>query len=101
MKKSKRIKMAALIGTIVGVRVSASVAGAQTAESVPATLPSVVYLNNALDSTHRRPRAIEYSDWYARRPLAHRLGSHTMLPLFATEYYLGNKLLNGAGPGGE
>lgn len=90
-----------LIGTIAGASVSASVAGAQTVESVPTTLPSVVYLSSALDSSHRRPRAIEYSDWYARRLLVHRIGSYTMLPLFASEYYLGNKLLNGDGTDGE
>ena len=43
----------------------------------------------------RRTRAVEYSDWYARRLLAHRLASYTMLPLFAVEYPLGRDLLYG------
>lgn len=43
----------------------------------------------------RRARAIEYSDWYARRLLVHRLASYTMLPLFAVEYPLGRDLLYG------
>ena len=43
-----------------------------------------------------RPRAIEYSDWYARRLAIHRIGSYTMLPLFGVEYVLGQRLLNGA-----
>jgi hypothetical protein len=48
------------------------------------------------DTGKRRPRAIEYSDWYARRLEIHRIGSYTMLPLFAAEYVLGNQLLHGA-----
>src|SRR4051812_48754002 len=40
----------------------------------------------------RRPRAIEYSDWYYRRLQIHKWGSYIELPLFAGEYWLGNKL---------
>ncbi len=43
---------------------------------------------------HKRPRAIEVSDAYALRLKIHRYGSYTMLPLFATQYVLGTKLLN-------
>jgi hypothetical protein len=42
----------------------------------------------------RRPRAIAYSEWYGRRLTLHRVGSYAMLPLFAGEYWLGNKLTN-------
>lgn len=42
----------------------------------------------------RRPRAVEYSDWYARRLAVHRVGSYAMLPLFAAEYALGDRLLS-------
>lgn len=42
----------------------------------------------------RRPRAVEYSDWYARRLAVHRAGSYAMLPLFAAEYALGDRLLS-------
>src|SRR5665213_2650132 len=49
----------------------------------------------ASDTPRVRPRAIEYSDWYNTRLTIHRWGSYTMLPLFAGEYYLGNRLLNG------
>jgi len=46
------------------------------------------------DSTrHRRPRAIEVSDAYELRLRIHRYGSYTMLPLFATQYVLGTRLL--------
>lgn len=44
-----------------------------------------------------RARAIEYSDAYYTRLTIHRLGSYTMLPLFAAQYYLGNQLLS-SGP---
>ena len=42
---------------------------------------------------HGRPKAIEVSDSYALRLKIHRYGSYTMLPLFATQYVLGSKLL--------
>src|SRR5579862_5854794 len=48
------------------------------------------------DTVRRRPRAIEYSDWYARRLEIHRIASYTMLPLFGTEYVLGQRLITGA-----
>ena len=47
-----------------------------------------------------RPRAIEYSDAYNTRLTIHRIGSYTMLPLFAAEWYLGDQLLNGTNPPG-
>ncbi len=86
-----------LFGMIAGVFAGASVAGGQRVELLPAT-PAPLVLN---DSTHRRPRVIEYSDWYAKRLMIHRIGSYTMLPLFATEYVLGDKLLNGNGTDAE
>jgi hypothetical protein len=42
----------------------------------------------------RRPRAVEYSDAYGRRLTIHRWGSYVMLPLFATQYTLGSRLLD-------
>ena len=47
------------------------------------------------DTQPRRRHAVEYSDWYARRLTIHRVGSYTMLPLFAAEYVLGNQLIHG------
>ena len=41
----------------------------------------------------RRTHAVEYSDWYARRLAVHRIASYTMLPLFAAEYVLGDRLI--------
>ncbi|HEY4304903.1 MAG TPA: hypothetical protein VGM82_10575 [Gemmatimonadaceae bacterium] len=48
-----------------------------------------------IDTQPRRRHAVEYSDWYARRLTIHRIGSYTMLPLFAAEYVLGNQLIHG------
>lgn len=47
------------------------------------------------DTTRVRHRAVEYSDWYARRLTIHRWGSYVELPLFAGEYVLGQRLING------
>jgi hypothetical protein len=47
----------------------------------------------ATDST--AAQAIQLSDAYYTRLTIHRYASYTELPLFAAEYYLGNKLING------
>jgi hypothetical protein len=48
------------------------------------------------DTTTRsqRPRAIEYSDAYHTRLKIHQIGAYVMLPLFISEYFVGQKLLN-------
>ena len=45
------------------------------------------------DTTRPRPKAIEYSDAYGTRLQIHRIGSYAMLPLFASEYVLGDRLM--------
>jgi hypothetical protein len=50
------------------------------------------------DTVKKRPRPIEYSDAYNTRLTIHRVGSYTMLPLFAAEYALGQNLMNGNSP---
>lgn len=47
-----------------------------------------------------RPHAVEYSDWYYRRLTVHRIASYTMLPMFAAEYYVGDRLLREGNPPG-
>jgi len=42
----------------------------------------------------RRHAAVEYSDWYYRRLRLHKWGSYAELPVFAAEYWLGNKLIS-------
>jgi hypothetical protein len=54
-------------------------------------------LDSALaDTTQgtRRPRAIEYSEAYHTRLKIHQIGAYVMLPLFISEYIIGQKLLN-------
>lgn len=46
----------------------------------------------------RRPLAIEYSDSYYTRLTIHRIGSYTILPLFAAEYSLGQNLIQDVSP---
>ncbi len=48
-----------------------------------------------LDTIPRRRRAVEYSEWYYRRLQVHRWGSWLELPVFGTEYWLGQKLISG------
>jgi hypothetical protein len=42
----------------------------------------------------RRAKAIEYSDWYARRLQIHKIASYATIPLFAGEYYTGETLIS-------
>ena len=44
----------------------------------------------------KRRRAIQYSDAYYTRLQIHRVGSWLELPVFGTEYWLGQKLINDA-----
>lgn len=48
----------------------------------------------------KRRRAIQYSDAYYTRLQIHRIGSWLELPVFGTEYWLGQKLINDAPPAG-
>jgi hypothetical protein len=43
----------------------------------------------------QRRRAVEHSEWYYRRLAIHRLASYTTVPLYVTEYVLGDKLFDG------
>jgi hypothetical protein len=49
----------------------------------------------AADTGDTRPKAIEYSNGYGTRLAIHRYASYAELPLFATEYVLGEKILHG------
>lgn len=62
----------------------------------PATFRGVVGTETrATDTVTQRRRAVEYSDWYYRRLTIHKVASYTTIPLFVTEYVLGNKLFDG------
>jgi len=73
----------------------ATVASLQTPIGVqPAVTTAPIEVSAIDDSTRkRRPRAIEFSRAYEIRLRIHRYGSYTMLPLFATQYVLGSRLL--------
>jgi hypothetical protein len=64
--------------------------GQSTSEATVGARPSA---SATADSTRPRPKAIEYSDAYGTRLQIHRIGSYVMLPLFASEYILGDRLL--------
>ena len=55
--------------------------------------PSVAPAATDSPGVHRRPRAIQYSDWYARRLAIHRVASYALLPLLAAQYYTGTQLM--------
>ena len=101
-------KRLSLFGAGVGMWLGASVARGQntlpapTAQPIGISMQSAGFLNDS-DSVRRRPRpkAIEYSDWYGRRLMIHKIGSYAMLPLFGAEYYLGERLIQGKASGNE
>lgn len=74
----------------------ATAASLQLAPSMQSVLDQTPLGISAIEDSVRksgRPKAIEISDGYALRLKIHRYGSYTMLPLFATQYVLGSKLL--------
>lgn len=46
------------------------------------------------DTQSRRPRAVEHSDFYYTRLTVHRYASYAIVPLFVTEFALGQSLYN-------
>jgi hypothetical protein len=48
-----------------------------------------------------RKRAVEHSDFYYKRLAVHRYASYATLPLFVTEYFLGQSLFNHPGEEGS
>ena len=95
------MKKLLLFGAGAGMFVGASVARGQDTSPVPAAQPTGIVSEK--DSVKPRPRvhAIEYSDAYATRLEIHKIGSYLMLPLFGTEYYLGERLIQGKASGNE
>ena len=87
----KQRNLAAAAASLTLIAVAPISAKAQSASDATAGVTSTTPAST--DSTHRRPRAIEYSDAYATRLKIHRIGSYAELPLFAAEWYLGDKLL--------
>jgi hypothetical protein len=80
---------------------SALAVAARRALLLDARLVPVWALPPAQDTQPRkRRRAIQYSDAYYTRLQIHRIGSWLELPVFGTEYLLGQKLINDAPPAG-
>jgi hypothetical protein len=48
-----------------------------------------------------RKQAVEHSDFYYKRLAVHRYASYATVPLFVTEYFLGEHLFNHPGEGGS
>src|SRR5690242_17274437 len=42
----------------------------------------------------RRPKPIEYSDAYYTRLMIHKYASYATVPLFVTEYFVGQSIIN-------
>ncbi|MGH9423610.1 MAG: hypothetical protein ACRD3J_26785, partial [Thermoanaerobaculia bacterium] len=78
------------------VHVLAQIVVSTSLQAAPSPVIRVeaVGINISADTTRQRPRAIEISDAYATRLRIHRYGSYVMLPLFATQYALGSRLLD-------
>lgn len=67
--------------------------------AVAAPSPAAVIYDQQ-DTTRRRPRAVEVSEWYGRRLTIHRTLSYAMPVVFATQYIAGTKLYNASKAGG-
>jgi hypothetical protein len=63
--------------------------------SSPAVPAPALSLDEAADSTRlrKRPKAIEYSDWYGTRLEIHKAASWATLPLFVGQYFTGQTLI--------
>jgi len=80
---------------------SVTVAALRRRLLLDARLMPVWALPPAQDTQPRkRRRAVQYSDAYYTRLQIHRVGSWLELPVFGTEYWLGQKLINDIPPAG-
>ena len=89
------MKKLLVFGTGMGMWLGASATRAQDTSPVRAAQPIGITAEKDSVRPKPRPHAIEYSDAYATRLEIHKIGSYVMLPLFATEYYLGDRLMRG------
>ena len=81
--------------------ICAAIGASSVVAQTPTGLSATNFQTSLADTEQARPRAIDHSDLYYTRLKIHRIGSYTMFPLFATEYLLGDKLLNEDGSGGS
>ena len=74
-----------------------------TSAALAVSHDSLLAMPAAADTTTRsgRPRAIEYSEAYHTRLKIHQIGAYAMLPLFISEYFIGQKLLTSTNRSGS
>ncbi|MEP7088007.1 MAG: hypothetical protein ABI884_11925, partial [Gemmatimonadota bacterium] len=67
---------------------------AEDCSTIALAADSLFATTSISDTTTRsqRTRAVEYSDAYHTRLKIHQIGAYAMLPLFITEYFVGQKL---------
>jgi hypothetical protein len=58
----------------------------------PTLHPNFLFTGDSVQG--RRPRPIEYSDAYYVRLKIHQLASYATVPLFVTEYFVGQSIIN-------
>ncbi len=95
--RARTAARATLAVVLTAIPAGSLVAQATAADSAPAA-PAFRWVSIQPD-TQVRPRAVTHSDLYYTRLTIHRIGSYAMLPLFAGEYLLGNRLLKDADNG--
>jgi hypothetical protein len=83
-----------VLTAVYGLLVCATVSAQQQASGDTTAAARILYAPVVLKNAPQQ-HAIEHSDAYYTRLTIHRIGSYTMLPLMAAEYWLGNKLING------
>lgn len=81
--------------TVDTARVAAGAAGPRVAALTTGINSAVDWSSaSASDTAVKRTKAVEYSEGYYKRLAIHRVTSYAVLPLFVTEYILGQKLIN-------
>ena len=62
------------------------------------TITSAIGVRFQPDTVHRRHHAVQHTDLYYTSLRIHRIGSFVMLPLFVSEYVIGERLLTDSTP---
>ncbi len=82
--------------TVVLALIAAAMVGSTSGDTtrLPSadTMPAAAIARAPSDTPRVRVRAIQVSDWYARRLLIHRIGAAAIVPLFALQSIAGAKL---------
>jgi hypothetical protein len=87
----RAVTTAAVLGSLAPLAAAQDSTKAIVASAVPGPRASSIWPTPLSDTT--RPRSIELSPGYYTRLNIHRIASYAALPLFASEYFLGERLL--------